>query len=116
MTVQDHNKTLGLIYCLPGAGLIIALVAVLLRKHPEDVLPLGMIPVVLLFGVLLLLIPYGVFKKRRWARTCVLILAALFVWLFPLGTILTIYTWWFMHSQEAKQLYGLSSREVITRE
>ena len=116
MTAQDHNKTLAIIYCLPGTGLIIVLVAVLLRKHPEDVLPLAMIPVVLLFAVLLLLIPYGLFQKRQWARISVLILAALFIWLFPLGTILTIYTWWFMHSQGAKQLYGLSSREVITRE
>ena len=105
MTAQDHNKTLAIIYCLPGIGLIIGVIAVLLRKRPQDVLPLEMIPVALLFAVLLLLIPYGLFKKRRWARICVLIFSALFVWLFPLGTILAAYTW-FMHSAGARQLYN----------
>jgi hypothetical protein len=111
MTPSDHNRTLTIIYCLPGGSLIIAVVAVLLRKHPEDVLPLAMIPIALLFAVLWLLIPYGLFKKRRWARISVLIFSGLFVWLFPLGTILAAYTWWFMHSQRAKQLYNISSQE-----
>jgi drug/metabolite transporter (DMT)-like permease len=111
MSPEDHNKTHGIIYCLPGAGLIIGVIAVLLRKRPEDVLPLELIPVGLLLAAVLLLIPYGLFRRRRWARICVLILAALFVWLFPLGTILTIYTWWFMHSEGAKRLYNISSAE-----
>jgi hypothetical protein len=111
MTAQDHNKTLGIIYCLPGACLIIAVLAVLLRKHPEDVLPLAMIPVALLLAVLLLLVPYGLFKRKRWARISALILAGLLVWFFPLGTILTIYTWWFMHSTGARQLYNITSSE-----
>jgi len=109
MTAQDHNKTLGIIYCLPGVALIIGLLAVLLRKHPQDVLPLEFIPVVIVSAVLLLLIPYGLFKKRRWARICVLVFSGLLVWLFPLGTILAAYTWWFMHSVGAKQLYNISS-------
>jgi hypothetical protein len=111
MTAQDHNKTLGIIYCLPGAGVIIGIIAILLRKHPQDVLPLEMIPVALLLAVLLLLIPYGLFKRRRWARICVLILTVIIIWLFPLGTILAAYTWWFMHSQGAKRLYNISSQE-----
>ena len=109
MSPEDHNKTLGIIYCLPGIGLIIGIIAVLLRKHPQDVLPLGMMPVVFLLAALLLLIPYGLFKRRRWARICVLILSGLLVWLFPLGTILAAYTWWFMHSAEAKHLYNIPS-------
>lgn len=109
MTSQDHNRTLGIIYCLPGVGLIIGVIAVLLRKHPQDVLPLEMIPVILLLAVLLLLIPYGLFKRRRWARICALVLSCMFIWLFPLGTILAAYTWWFMHSEGAKQLYNISS-------
>jgi hypothetical protein len=114
MAPHDHNKTLVIIYCLPGAGLIIAVIAVLLRKHPQDVLPLEMIPVVLVLAVLLLLIPYGLFKKRRWARICVLILSGVFVWLFPLGTILAAYTWWFMHSEGGKQLYSTINRSEST--
>jgi len=84
----------------------IGIIAVLLRKRPQDVLPLEMIPVALLSAVLLFLIPYGLFKRKRWARISVLILSGVFVWLFPLGTILAAYTWWFMHSEEAKQLYS----------
>jgi hypothetical protein len=106
MSPSDHNKTLGIIYCLPGAGLIIGIIAVLLRKHPQDILPLEMIPVVFLLAVLLLLIPYGLFKRKRWARIAVLILSALIVWLFPLGTLLTVYTWWFMHTEGGKRLFS----------
>jgi len=109
MSPSDHNKTLGIIYCLPGLAVIIGVIAVLLRKHPQDVLSLQMVPVVLLLAMLLLLIPYGLFTKRRWARICVLVLSCVFVVLFPLVTILTIYTWWFMHSSGAKRLYDISS-------
>ena len=63
MTAQDHNKTLGIVYYLSSAGLIIGFIKAMLRKYPQDVLDLEIIRVALVLAVLLLLIPYGLFRK-----------------------------------------------------
>jgi hypothetical protein len=52
-----------------------------------------------------LLTTYGILKKKRWGRILALALSGLYVWVFPLGTLLAIYTWWFLHSEGSKRLY-----------
>jgi hypothetical protein len=69
---------------------------------------LGLIIVGLLLMIVLLATAFGLFKGNRWARILSLILSGLFVWLFPLGTALAVYTWWFMHSEGGKELYSKS--------
>ena len=63
----------------------------------------------LLFMIFFLSTAYGLFKRRRWARISSLVLSALLVWFVPLGTALAVYTWWFMHSDGAKQIYKTSN-------
>jgi len=118
MTPHDHNKTLGIIYGLLG-GLLAVLAAVELVRivtldkelnHVRsDSALLTMIIAGLILMVVLIATSYGLFKRRNWARISTLILAGLLVLLFPLGTALAIYTWWFMHSEGAKKLYLISS-------
>jgi hypothetical protein len=117
MTPHDHNKTLGIIYGFLGGlltlGAIVELVRVIIiekelaRIQSDSYL----MPIILglLLTVMLLSTAYGLFKRRRWARILSLVLAGLFVLLFPLGTALSVYTWWFMHSDGAKLLYTKSS-------
>ena len=62
----------------------------------------------MLFMVIFLSTAYGLFKRRRWARILSLVLTGIFVLLFPLGTALAVYTWWFMHSDGAKGIYKAS--------
>lgn len=110
MTPQDHNKTLGMIHGLIGAlaliGLIVATVLDL-RKDTSPGFPsafpeaLYLLPI----PVLQILVAYGLFRRRRWARIIVLLFSVLYIWVFPLGTVLAIYTWWFLHSEGAKDLY-----------
>jgi len=116
MTPQDHSKTLGIIYGVLGGlltiGAIVELVRVitiekeLARIRSDSYL----MPIILglLLTIILLSTSYGLFKRRSWARIMSLILAGLFVLLFPLGTALAAYTWWFMHSEGSKQLYSKS--------
>jgi hypothetical protein len=115
MNPQDHNKTLGIIYSILGGllavGALVELVRIItiekeLAKIQADSLLQTLIIIGLLLTVILLSTAYGLFKRRRWARIFTLILAGLFVWLFPLGTALAVYTWWFMHSEGSKQLYS----------
>jgi hypothetical protein len=113
MTPQDHNKTLGIIYGVLGGlltiGAIVELVRIIIvEKELARILSDSyLMPIILglLFTIILLSTSYGLFKRRRWARNLSLVLAALFVLLFPLGTALAVYTWWFMHSEGAKLLY-----------
>ena len=63
----------------------------------------------LLLTVYILTVAYGLLRRRRWARIPALILSVLFIWLFPLGTALAIYNWWFFHSEGGKQLYSRTS-------
>lgn len=118
MTPQDHNKTLGIIYGFLGGLLTLAAIVELVRvmtiekelaRIRSDSYVLALIIVGLLLTTILLATSYGLFKRRRWARITSLVLAALFVLLFPLGTALSVYTWWFMHSDGAKLLYTQSS-------
>jgi hypothetical protein len=117
MTPQDHNKTLGIIYGVLGGlltiGALVELVRVIIIEKELSRIQSDsyLIPIILglLLTVMLLSTAYGLFKRRRWARILSLILAGLFALLFPLGTALSVYTWWFMHSEGAKLLYTQSS-------
>jgi phosphoglycerol transferase MdoB-like AlkP superfamily enzyme len=117
MTSQDHNKTLGIIYGVLGGlltiGAIVELVRVIIIEKELARIQSDSYLMPIILGLLLLIIlvstSYGLFKRRRWARILSLVLAGLFVLLFPLGTALSIYTWWFMHSDGAKLLYSESS-------
>lgn len=113
MTPQDHNKTLGLIHGLIGAlalaGIIVA-TALEIRKGTASNFP-SAFPEALYFlpiPLLQLLVSYGLLRRRRWARIIVLLFSVLYIWVFPLGTALAIYTWWFFHSAGGKRLYAMT--------
>jgi xanthine/uracil permease len=115
MTPQDHNKTIGIIYSLLGGAVALVFCVFLViavkvgLSNPsdhKDSLPLWEMASTLFGASLLLSIAWGLFKKKRWARIFALILSGILVWLVPLGTALAAYTWWFMHSDGAKQLYS----------
>ncbi|HYG83229.1 MAG TPA: hypothetical protein VD861_22715 [Pyrinomonadaceae bacterium] len=115
MSPQDHNKTLGIIYGFLGGILAAAALVELIRMltlekeltriRSDSSLQL-LIAAGLVLMLFLLLMAYGLFRRKPWARIFALILSGLFVWLVPLGTALAIYTWSFMHSEAAKQLYS----------
>lgn len=116
MTAQDHNRTLGIIYGLLG-GILATVLLVLQGKayfnerapgQFEDPFLPKAVPIGLVLALLFLFTAYGLFRRKSWGRILALIMAGLFIWLFPLGTMLAIYTWWFLHKEDAKQLYAKS--------
>jgi hypothetical protein len=121
MTPSDHNRTLGIIHGLLGAlvllGLAVAAVSEA-RRHPADALEsLRWMLYVLPLPLLQLLAGFGLLKTRRWGRVLAFVLSAIYVWLFPLGTLLAVYTVWFLQGGGARQLYvsSLSSESDKAR-
>jgi len=121
MTSQDHNKTLCMVYSLLSVAFFLLLLAspfIIKNNVGDPHAPIGsgkLLTIIIVFCLVLLLTlllsstAYGFYKRKRWVRVTASILAILFVWSFPLGTALAIYTWWFIHSEGRKQLYSESS-------
>jgi drug/metabolite transporter (DMT)-like permease len=115
MTAQDHNKTVAIIYSVLGlllAGAAIVWLVRDIRRHEDWVLAIYKDALMIAAAVIsacLLTTVYGMVRRRRWARVLALVTTVFYIWLFPLGTLLAVYIWWFLHSDGAKQLYSKSS-------
>jgi hypothetical protein len=123
MTPQDHAKTLGLIYLAVG-GLLsllpfgffvwLALVSDAEFRHSLSFTKWSAGGLLMSAGVLLLLlvtvslalVGVGFLRHRRWVRLPALILCAPAVLSFPFGTGLAVYTWWFLHSEGGRRMFG----------
>lgn len=110
MTPRDHNKTIGIAYGLIGLLFLLGLIvlAVIEIRKPASETSIPRLPTefyLLLLPLLHFLTSYGLFMKRRWGRLLALLLSIVYVWIFPLGTALAIYTWYFLHSVGGKALF-----------
>jgi hypothetical protein len=104
MRPQDHNRALSIIYGFVGALITLGLtMAAIFARNSGSELYFLPLPLLILFT------GYGLFRKRAWARILALIFSALYIWIFPLGTALAIYAWWFLHSEGGRHLYGRDS-------
>src|SRR5919205_569454 len=108
MTPQDHNRALGILHAVIGTfvlvGFIVASVSEA-RRHPSEVIArLGWVLYILPLALLQLLTAYGILTLRRWGRAFALLFSVLYVWLFPLGTLLAVYTYWFLIGGEGEAL------------
>lgn len=110
MTTQDHNKTLVLIHAGLGAFFTLALLAspwIIARnlRHPEQI-PTAIVVfgVVFLMALLFWSTAIAMYRRKPLGRKLALIAA---VASFPLGGYVGMYTWWFMHSDGAKEMYGV---------
>ena len=63
-----------------------------------------------LFGVLHLVLAWGLFERERWARTLGLVIGFLALLRFPLGTALGIYTLWVLLPAESGVEYDRMAR------
>lgn len=109
MSPPEHNKTLGLIHGLLGAlvltGLLVAAVLEI-RRRPSDVVQrLAWLLYLLPLPALQMLTAFGLLTRRRWGRILALIFAVFYIWIFPLGTLLGIYTWYILFGETGRQLY-----------
>lgn len=96
MTPNDHNRTLSIIYGVIGTLVLIGLLVAAIseaRRHPHEAVErLWWVLYVLPLSLLQLLTAYGVFTLRKWGRFLALLFTVFYVWAFPFGTLLAIYT------------------------
>jgi hypothetical protein len=52
---------------------------------------------------------YGLLKRKKWAKVWAIISAVLAGGQFPMGTAVTVYTFWFLFSDPGKQLFEQNS-------
>ena len=119
MSPPDHNKTLAIIYSLLGGFFTLPILAspwVLAKnvdKYPsprrDDQILIAAIVfcVVLFLALLFLATALSLYRKRPTGRRLALVSSVL---LLPLLPPAAIYTWWFMHSEGGKQMYGITDR------
>ena len=63
-----------------------------------------------LFGILHLVLAWGLFERQTWARALGLVLGILALLRFPLGTALGIYTLWVLAPEESSREYDRLSQ------
>jgi hypothetical protein len=111
VSTLDHNKTLVILHAAIGAFFTLGLIAspwIIAQnfKRPDKILFAVLIfGIVFLFAVLFWATAITMYRRKPIGRKLSLaaaILAIPLVW--PVG----VYTWWFMHSEGAKQMYGVT--------
>lgn len=123
MTLQDHNKIIGIMHLIWGGFnalmMLIMLPFLLLMlgaigsdpsAPPEVTAVFGVIGVVvlvfaLLFGIPPILAGYAMLKRKRWARTMSIIAACFEALSMPFGTALAVYSFWF-HFGPGQNFHG----------
>ena len=58
-----------------------------------------------LFSIPGLIAGYGLIKKHSWARPFAIVMAALNLVTFPLGTIIGVYSFWVLFTDDARRLF-----------
>lgn len=109
MTAQDHNKTLVIIFstfATVGTLVLLAapwIVTLVLGRHQEQMWAGVFFGFVFLMTLLYWCTAIAMHRRRPVGRKLALILAPTLLMFWPLVT----YIWWFMHSEGAKQMYGV---------
>lgn len=115
MTSPDHNKTLVIIYSLLGAFFTLPILASpwILAKNVDSypsprrtdqvIIAAVVFCIVLFLALLFLVTALSMYRRRPSGRKLALVSSVL---LLPLLPPAAVYTWWFMHSEGGKQMYG----------
>lgn len=109
MAPSDHNRVLGLIHGLVGVLVLLGVTAAVIleaRGRPSDAAQ-RLAWLLYVLPLLQLLTACGILARRKWGRILALALSALYVWVFPLGTLLAVYTYWFLLSESGRRLYAV---------
>lgn len=117
MSPQDHNKTLVVIYSLLGGFFTLPLIASpwiiaknvdsfpSTRRGGQVLIAVVAFSVVLLLALLFFSTATSLYRRRRSGRDLGLVAAVL---LLPFCPPIAAYTWWFLHSEGGKRMYGKS--------
>jgi hypothetical protein len=131
MTPQEHNKYVGIANLAYGVlhilimlmtGVIFAVMMAMMTANGGrfNGLSPSFVGIVMVFAVVfnvLLAVPsfiagYAFLKRKPWAKVAGIIAAVLSALRIPFGTIVSIYTFWFLFSEPGKILYDGRSQSL----
>jgi hypothetical protein len=131
--METHIRVVAVLNIVLGVlGMLVALLvlmifggaATLLRASGQSdgsvALPiLGLVGSLLaLFSLVLavpeLIIGYGLWRCRPWARIAGIVLSVLSLLWVPFGTIVGVYGLWVLFSKESERLFGVAGTPVVT--
>lgn len=117
MSPTDHNKTLAIVYSLLGGFFTLPILASpwILAKNVDSypsprrgdqiIIAIIVFSVVFLLALLFFATALNLYRRRPVGRKLALVSSVL---LLPLLPPAAAYTWWFMHSEGAKRMYGVT--------
>lgn len=119
---QEHIKheasirSVGILYYLSGG--LLCLVAIALgggsfAGRVQQPLLVGLAAFYLVIGVLLLFVARGVRSLQPWARTTAIVLAAIGLLGFPLGTLINGYILYLMLAKKGKRIFEDDYKDII---
>ena len=131
MTPEEHNKYVGIAHLAYGVFHILAMVvvgvvfAVMMGMMSANVgrnngPPPGFFGVIMVLVVavnVILAIPsfiagYAFLKRKPWAKVAGMIAAVISALRVPFGTLVSVYTFWFLFSETGKSLYDRPSHAL----
>jgi hypothetical protein len=108
-------RSIGILYYLSGGLLSVA--GVLLLAGIASTKLQGVVafvsPIYLAFGVLFILVGRGLRKLQSWARTTGIVLAAIGLLGFPLGTLLNGYILYLLLAKKGKRIFEDDYKDII---
>lgn len=118
---QEHIKheasirSIGILYYLSGALMVLLGGGVIVASFKGVSTPLlmGLSVVYLGIGVLMLFVARGVRALQPWARTTTIVLAAIGLLGFPVGTLINGYILYLMLSKKGKRIFEDDYKDII---
>lgn len=108
-------RSIGMLYYLSGGLMCVLAIALLTGAFATQREPLMMGFAVLYLGIgaLMLFVARGVRTLRSWARTTTIVLAAIGLLGFPLGTLINAYILYLMLSKKGKRIFEDDYKDII---
>ena len=130
--MHTHVKVVAILYIvmgalnlcaalLFGAGLGIAQIALGMSNDPDAQMAMpivglaggALVMFLLVLSIPLIIVGVGLIKHREWARIAGIVIAALLIFHFPIGTAVGIYGLWTLLNGETARLMGEESRPAV---
>jgi len=116
--MDTHVKVVGWLWIVNAVlSILMAIIGLTVINWP-GIIPSPRDTMIVTSGVLCFFLPgiiayavagYGLLKYKSWARILAIILAILNLVLFPIGTLIGVYTLWVMLNGETKALFEAGS-------